>query len=78
MDGCLRPWARCMLEPITTPAMHAEANSAMSSCPKAKPAFSLYGTRLAYAANNGTVRAPALDLDDLIDPARSWSTRLET
>ncbi len=40
-----------------------------------KLAFSPDGTRLAYAAADGTVRVLALDIDDLIHLARSRLTR---
>ena len=40
-----------------------------------KLAFSPDGTRLAYTAADGTVRVLALDIDDLIDLARSRLTR---
>jgi hypothetical protein len=43
-----------------------------------KLAFSPDGTRLAYTAADGTVRVLALDIDDLIELARSRLTRLWT
>jgi len=60
-DGTVRLWDARTLDPIMKLATDADG----------KLAFSSDGTRLAYTARGDLVRVLALDIDDLIDLARS-------
>jgi WD40 repeat protein/serine/threonine protein kinase len=70
-DGTVRLWDARTLEPIMTLATNAGGLRRDDG----KIAFSPDGTRLAYTAQDGMVRVLALDIDDLVDLARSRLTR---
>ncbi len=68
-DGTVRLWDGATLEPLLTLASDAE---------RGKLGLSQDGTRLAYPADDGTIRVLALDIDDLMELARSRLTRTWT
>jgi WD40 repeat protein len=68
-DGTVRVWDAVTLEPLLTLASDAE---------RGKLGISQDGTHLAYPADDGTIRVLALDVDDLVELARSRLTRTWT
>jgi WD40 repeat protein/serine/threonine protein kinase len=70
-DGTVRLWNGRTLDPIMTLATNGAGLSKTTNLPIGKVTFSPDGTRLAYTARGDSVRVLALDIDDLIQLARS-------